>query len=323
MKTECILSIARARLSLALAGLTLLSGPVAAQVTLEVNQNDPNATYQTINAAVADANPGDTILVHPGTYMEKVKISGMTLRALRGPEVTVVKSPDGTGDGITLAGNANVALIGFRVQGFVNGIVVDTNGGDTRVANCVAAGNSDAGIKLGAAMPLTAKILNNTSADNGGAGFFGDRGYSTSGSFSSVFNNIAFRNGTYGFEWPSSSSYLRYFGDYNCAFGNTRGQFQESFYAGAHSITTDPLLDVTKHYRFASQSSSAANTGHPAEIYQDPDGSRCDMGAYGGPEARNWWRDPFGGPTVENVTVDPPQVRPGGKVTIRATARTE
>jgi hypothetical protein len=312
----------RAALCFVLSGLTLLSGQLAAQVTLEVNQNDPNATYQTINAAVADAKPGDTILVHPGTYLEKLKISGITLKALRGPEVTVVKSSDGTGDGITLAGNANVTLIGFRVQGFVNGIVVDTNGGDTRVANCVAAGNSAVGMVLGASVPLSAKIANNIAADNGGdALFVKRRGWSSYGDYTSVINNISYRNGGYGILWEDFSGYRA--GDYNCAFANSRGQFWWAEGAGTHSITTDPLLDVTKQYRFASQGSSAANTGHPADSYLDPDGSRCDMGAYGGPEARNWWRDPFGGPTVENVTVDPPQARPGGKIAIRATARTE
>ena len=74
---------------------------------------------------------------------------------------------------------------------------------------------------------------------------------------------------------------------------------------------------------FLVTASPAVNAGNPAPQYNDPDGSRCDMGAYGGPEARNWWRDPLGGPTVENVTIDPPQVRPGESITIRATARTE
>ena len=291
--------------------LVLLAGSAAAQTTREVNQNDPSAPYQTIGAAVVDALPGDTILVHPGTYLEHVIVSGVTLKSLRGPEVTVIQSPDGTGDGVTLTGNQNVSLIGFRVQGFAHGIMVNTGGGNTKVANCISAGNSADGIVLGSGVPLDVKIVNNISADNGGNGVSGPADYS------GTFNNILYRNGNYDFYPLSNSSF---FGDYNCAYMNLYDLLGR---LGSHSIAVDPLVDATKHYRFTSQSSPCVNAGHPASFYNDPDGSRCDMGAYGGPEARNWWRDPFTGPTVVNVTIDPPQVRPGSNIVIRATARTE
>lgn len=314
---------------LALAGvltslsLVLMAGVAANQTTREVNQNDPLAPYQTIDAAVEDALPGDVILVHPGTYEESVVISGITLKALRGPEVTVIQSPDGTGDGVTLTGNQNVALVGLRVQGFVRGVVVSTDGGSTKVANCVVTGNSSHGIYLDEAMPVSAKIVNNISADNGGSGVCATGRIN---SLTSVFNNIMFRNSNYGFESPKQNNVV--FGDYNCAFGNSQNDFEGENHwysdsAGEHAIQTDPLIDARIHYRFTSQSSPAVNTGHPSSFYDDPDGSQNDMGAYGGPEAANWWRDPFAGPTVEDVTIDPPQISPGGLVTIRATARTE
>jgi hypothetical protein len=289
------------------------------QIVREVNQNDPLAQYQTIGAALADALPGDIINVHPGTYEESVTISGVTLKALRGPEVTVIQSPDGTGDGVTLTGNQNVSLIGFRIQGFVRGVFVNTDAGNTKVANCVITGNSDDALFLSESVPESVKIVNNTCADNGGNGIFaGNR----SVHFTSIFNNISFRNGGFGF---GLTNWLRegIFGDYNCVFGNTGGDFEYGDSAGQHTITTDPLVDVRQHYRFTSQSSPAVNAGHPASFYDDPDGSQNDIGAYGGPEAANWWRDPFTGPTIENVTIDPPQVRPGGIITIRATAKTE
>lgn len=290
------------------------------QTTREVNQNDPGAQYQTIGAAVADSLPGDTVLVHPGTYEEFVSISGLTLRALRGPEVTVIQSPDGTGDGLTLTGNQNVTATGFRVQGFERGVVVNTDGGNTKVSNCVATGNSATGFALGADMPLSAKIINNISADNGSHGFLlHSNPTSRAATLSSLFNNISYRNGGIGFE---GTGYIT-FGDYNCGFDNTSGAYGGWDKAGAHSIATNPGLDTEAHHRFNSQASPCVNAGHPASFYNDPDGSRNDMGAYGGPEAANWWRDPFTGPTVLNVTVDPPQVRPGGVVTIRATATTE
>jgi len=299
-----------------------LSVDSSEQIVREVNQNDPLAQYQTIGDALADALPGDIIIVHPGMYEESVTISGITLKALRGPEVTVIQSPDGTGDGVTLTGNQNVSLIGFRIQGFVQGVVVNTDAGSTKVGNCVVTGNSSHGFYLSTSMPNSAKIINNICADNGGNGIYAVPP-SANASFTSVFNNIIFRNGGVGF----GASRNVVFGDYNCIFDNTNGDFSSygfgSSNAGIHSITTDPLIDARQHYRFISQSSPSVNTGHPTSFYDDPDGSANDMGAYGGPEAANWWRDPFTGPTIENVTIDPPQVRPGGTVTIRATAKTE
>ncbi len=307
---------------LAVVGVTIspvLSIDSNESITREVNQNDPLAQYQTIGDALADALPGDIIIVHPGTYEESVTISGVTLKALRGPEVTVIQSPDGTGDGVTLTGNQNVSLIGFRIQGFIYGVSVNTNAGNTKVANCVVTGNSGHGLLLGEAVPANTKIVNNTSADNGADGIYASRRKG----FTSIFNNLVLRNGGVGFGSSESPWMEIVFGDYNCVYANTQGNMGRWTSLGEHTITTDPLVDVRTHYRFTSQSSPAVNTGHPSSFYDDPDGSQNDIGAYGGPEAANWWRDPFTGPTVENVTIDPPQVRPGGTVTIRATAKTE
>jgi Right handed beta helix region len=288
---------------------------VSAQLTVEVNQSDPASTHQTIGAALADVTPGSTILVHPGVYEESVAMSGITIRSLFGPEVTVIQSPDGGGDGVTLSGDRNVALIGFRVQGFVNGIVVSTSDGTTTVANCIATANSADGILINAGVPTSAKILNNIAADNGGDGIQYPAANHMSG-----FNNIMISNGQYGLHCDHYNHMT--FGDYNCMHGNTSGDRYASV-PGPNDITDDPLMDVNMHYRFSSMSSPAVNAGHPTPYHSDPDGSRNDMGAYGGPHAADWWRDPFTGPTVENVTVNPPQVPPGGVVTINATARTE
>jgi len=40
----------------------------AMATTYVVNQNDPTATYKTIQSAIGFAQPGDTIAVYPGTY---------------------------------------------------------------------------------------------------------------------------------------------------------------------------------------------------------------------------------------------------------------
>jgi parallel beta-helix repeat protein len=292
--------------------------------TLEVNQNDATK-FQTIAAAIGASQPGDTILVHPGTYQEIVTFSGLTLTAQYGPEVTVITPPFGqTGTGVTLTGNQDVQLKGFRIQGFSYGIYVNTSGGNPVVENCVVAGNSGPGVYLGTSVPTTATIANNTVADNGGDGFYSTLRYVT---LSGLMNNIVYRNGGYAFYTLNSIFGDTSFGDYNCYRLNTKGGFNPpsssgTNSAGAHSITTDPLVNPVTYYRFNSQASPCVNTGNPSPSYNNPDNSRNTMGAYGGPGAANWWRDPFTGPTVTNVTVNPPQVPPGGTVTIQATATT-
>src|SRR2546427_9445426 len=68
-------------LAAALLGLMVVGVPVEAATTLVVDDdglaspsdcNDATPTYMTISAAVAAANPGDTIKVCPGTYIENV-----------------------------------------------------------------------------------------------------------------------------------------------------------------------------------------------------------------------------------------------------------
>ena len=49
-------------------------------------------------------------------------------------------------------------------------------------------------------------------------------------------------------------------------------------------VVSEALLDASNHYR-PLVGSPVINTGNPATTYQDPDGSRADIGAYGGPNA--------------------------------------
>jgi hypothetical protein len=67
--------------------LLLLAG-AAWGATLQVSESGP---FRTIQAAVNGAKPGDTILVHAGTYRETVRVTGdgLTITAAPGEEVTL------------------------------------------------------------------------------------------------------------------------------------------------------------------------------------------------------------------------------------------
>ena len=59
--------------------------------------------------------------------------------------------------------------------------------------------------------------------------------------------------------------------------------------AGPGNKVGDPLFIDPENSNFTLEPSSPAiNSGHPANQYKDSNGSRNDMGAYGGPYGNSW-----------------------------------
>lgn len=85
-----------------------------------VTNMNTNNTYCTIQSAVTAANPGDVIVVSPGTYNENVTINkSLTLRSSGGKAVTTITGSAGLG---TIIIQANDITIGGFGQGFtING----------------------------------------------------------------------------------------------------------------------------------------------------------------------------------------------------------
>lgn len=98
----------------------------------------PDADYTTIQAAVDAASPGDTIIVHPGTYEENVNVAkSVTIDGqgaatlIAGIEYWTGKRGDGfrvTASDVTITGFTIIGHYGGVEQGFNNpGIVVGGN----------------------------------------------------------------------------------------------------------------------------------------------------------------------------------------------------
>jgi parallel beta-helix repeat protein len=88
-----------------------------------VHNIDTDEYFDTINEAINNANPGDSIEVGSGKYLEYVVIDKPLTLIGEDNENTVIKGT-GAGNGIYLSGQSDVTIQNFKITGFNNGIVL-------------------------------------------------------------------------------------------------------------------------------------------------------------------------------------------------------
>lgn len=120
------------------------------------------------------------------------------------------------------------------------------------------------------------KIVNNSIITRG-------KGIEENNSLSTILNNIVINNNNFGLQLSSTSYY-----DYNDVWNNFVNY--NGIDPGIHDISYDPLfVDTAKGDYRLSLNSSCINAGNPSPEYNDLDGSRNDIGAYGGPFTDSSW----------------------------------
>jgi parallel beta-helix repeat protein len=165
------------------------------------------------------------------------------------------------------------------------GISLNGTGEAAAVTNTIV--RNSGGIGLALLHGSHPQIVNNTIAMNGYHGI-----YMEDNCRPNMLNNIITRNGIYGV-WDSLSSFPT--ADYSNVWGQYRISGRDTtrydyhgqhWQAGENSISADPLF-VSSTDLHLQAGSPCINTGDPQPEYNDTDGSRNDMGAYGGPAGGN------------------------------------
>ena len=243
--------------------------------------------YKTIQAGINAALAGDTVKVFPGIYDEQINVGKDIVIQGSGYEYTQIVSNS----------NPAVSISSGKIMWFAissnTGVGIGMTGGT--VTNCVIWNCPDRGIEVIGG--TTAIVVNCNIIDNY-IGKYGGQVYVKDGLFT-VINSII-RNTSD----SQSGAWVQYGnGKYNLLY-SCLGISNSS---GINLIISDPKFVSSTNYKISS-SSPCWDTGKP-DIY-DPDGSRSDIGYYGGVDAPVF-------PVIYDLKI---YYNPDGSVNIEATA---
>jgi len=291
--------------------------------TLEVSKS--GSVFSKINDALSRAASGDIIIVGPGVYYENIYLKNMGNIKISGsgPNNTKIQSEDSE-KAIFLYECTNIYIKGFSIisggesiyiyksSGVVQNCYITSSGHGiyvntsiTTVAtikNCIINSCRQNGIHTNS---IATTILNNTIVANNGFGIVGD---------CTIRSNIIAYNGNQGI-----SSVKKSYISHNNYFKNNQSNLPDFYELSLGDISEDPLFIDYDSGNFALQSiSPCVNTGIVGSQYLDPDGTRNDMGAYGGPAAAFFWPYISGGPIVTEIEITPSSVPKGSKIQLKA-----
>ena len=253
--------------------------------------------YTLPSVAVAAAVANDVIVIYPGTYQEPATINVTKALKIAGidPRNTIVTNAVAANVFTVSTGNVPVEISGLTITGGLTGIQGSGSTSLTVHHNLIVF-NGQHGIFL--FNGPTSLIQHNVVYGNGFNGIVGG----------DVFDsNIVANNGNVGISATGAIA------NYNAVFGNTNNNSA----SGTGNIFVDCLF--VGPYYVLEDSSPCKDAGNPSPGLLDVDGSRSDMGVYGGPRAAAFWPYGSGGPVITDLTVDPVIVPRGGTLSINAT----
>lgn len=231
------------------------------------------APFRTIGGAMAlvVADRGDTIVVRPGAYAERITLKAGTLLVSEAgaARTFIVGTPSVPADQVTLERAST--LRGFSVGETGGAAVRVPVNGSAEVTNCVLYA-SEQGVL--AEVNALLECVNNT--------FFNNTTGLSAGPGADVApfkNNIVASNATGVFIGDGATVDSSYNGFYNNATVVSGG------FPGNTDFGSNPLFVNTQGLNFhLRESSNMRDAGDPAATFNDRDGTRNDVGADGGPD---------------------------------------
>ncbi len=262
--------------------LAVVASPVWARtIVVDINGSGEFTSIQSaLNVAVAN----DVVKVLPGTYEEQINITRNVTVQGSGYEITT----------ITSAGSSTVTMSAGKIKWFAitapAGTGINLSGGT--VTNCVVRGCGGNGVRIPGGS--TGIVRSCVIIRNVGNGVVADAGDNTG----VVYDTISQWNS--GDDFSSST-----WNDLNVSYSNgTRGGNVPTCQS---CLDTDPkFVSEADNNLHLLPTSASWDTGKPDIL--DPDGSRSDMGYFGGPDC------PIA-PVVSNLKITP---QPGGTFIITA-----
>lgn len=271
--------------------------------------------FRTITEGIQNANSGDTVKILPGVYEENVVVDDNLTIIGSGPDSTVIRGHAGTS--VTIRPNYNVTLEKLTVTNS-NGHGMDLEKSSSSVEivirNIVSTGNSLSGYKQDDGCNADVELSNCTFSNNSQHGAIT--------SWRSLFANcIATSNAQRGFTSVSTPWYnIRV--RYSDAWYNPGGNFVAV--EQSNCLSSDPEYVDADTGDLRLQSGSPCRwKGSPDAASRNPDGSRNDMGAYGGPGAVGFYYGYGNEPVVTDLLVTPASVPFGATFTIQATGKAQ
>lgn len=243
-----------------------------------INENAPRtlrvpSEYPTIQQGVNAAKDGDTVLVAPGTYYEvfSYRGKGIWVKSEMGPAQTTWEAVN---TDIFIWFNScedtSSVLCGFKIIGAYIGLLIDLNCSPT-VMNCIFKDIEYAAIMS----DFTNAIYSNNT-------FYSCEHGMDIGEICQVQNNIVVHGLAYGLWNASLDPQYAPIGDYNNVWDWGIANYNDRWTVGEHDISLDPMFQDTVEFRLQPVS-PCINAGDP--LILDTDGTRSDIGAWGGPHA--------------------------------------
>ncbi len=225
--------------------------------------NDP---FRKIQEGIDHCSRKGTVKVSPGIYSCGVNLADEVFLSGAGPDSTFIENDVFAWD-----------IQGARISGFTiddgQTAGIHCYGSAVEITNNVVRGQPHHGV-LCSGSDLT--LINNTIDGNGLCGIF-----IVDTSSCEARNNIISNNGLTGL-FCDQPEFVAV--GYNDLWNNAEGNYGPGIDPGEGDIFTDPMFIDESSGDFRLQGSSPCiDAGDPDPAYNDPGGSRNDMGAYGGP----------------------------------------